>query len=111
MTCPSLQDPIWQELDSNFLVLRKKPALTRPSLQDFDCVAFCPALSEALGYVPHIPDVGSYIVASNRGSVPSSTAGPPAGYPGSLGHFSSFGVANVFSSHAGTLSCYSIDDS
>ena len=97
MTCASLQDPIWQELDSNFLVSQKKSHLTRPSLQDFQYGASCPALFAAVGYVSHIPDVGPYIVASNPGSVPSSTAGPLVGYPGSLGHFSSFGVANIFS--------------
>jgi hypothetical protein len=110
MTCPSLQDPIWQELDSNFLVSKKKSHLTRPSLQDYEYGASCPALFAAVGYVSHIADVGSCIVASNPGSVPSSTAGPLAGYLGSLGHFSSFGVANLFSLRAGSLS-YSIDDS
>jgi hypothetical protein len=97
MTCPSLQDPFWQESDSNFLVSRKKSALTRPSLQDFQYGASCPALFAVVGYVSHIPDVGSYIVASNPGSVLSSIAGHLSGYLGSRGHFSSFGVAKIFS--------------
>jgi hypothetical protein len=111
MTCPSLQDRIWQESDNNFLVSQKKSALTRPSLQDFQYGASCPALFAVVGYVSHIPDVGPYIVASNPGCVPSSTAGPLADYLGSLGHFSSSGVASVFSGPADNPSFYSIGDS
>lgn len=111
MTRPSLQDPIWQELDSNCLVSRKKSALTCPSLQDFEGDVSCPVLFTEIGYVSRIADAGSYIVANNPGSAPSSTAGRLAGYLGSLDHFSSFGVARVFSADSGNLSCYSTGDS
>jgi hypothetical protein len=97
MTCPSLQDRIWQELGSNFLVSKKKSALTRPSLQDFAGRTSYPAPFAGAGYGSHTPDVDSCIVASNRGFVPSSTAGPLGGYLGNRGHLSSFRVANVFS--------------
>jgi len=111
MTCPSLQDPIWQESDSNSLVSQKKSARTRPSLQDFEGDVSCPVVFAEVGYVLHIADADSYIVANNPGSVPSSTAGRLADYLGSLGHFSSFAVARVFSGDSGNPSCYSIGDS
>ncbi|MBN1844020.1 MAG: hypothetical protein JW883_17300 [Deltaproteobacteria bacterium] len=111
MTCPSLQDPIWQELDSNCLVSQKKTVLTCPSLQDFEGDVSCPVVFAVSGYVSHTADVGSYIAASNPGSVPSSTAGRLAGYLGSLDHVSSFAVARVFSGDFGSPSCYSIGDS
>jgi hypothetical protein len=81
-----------------------------PSLQDFEYDVSCPVLFAAVGYVSHIADVGPYTIASNPGSVPSSTAEPLAGYLGNLDHFSSCGVASVFSGHAGNPSCYSIGD-
>jgi hypothetical protein len=111
MTRPSLQDPAWQELDSNFLASQKTSALTCPSLQDFEYIVSCPSLFAEAGYVSHIPDVGPYTVASNPGSAPSSISGRLAGYPGNPGHFSSFGIASLFSGHAGNPFCYSIDDS
>jgi len=110
MTCPSLQYSFWQESDSNFLVLQDISPLTRPSLQDLEYGASCPVLFVGLGSVLHIPDVGPYIAPSSPDSVPTSTAGHLSGYPGSPDHFSFFGVAKVFSGHAGNLSCYSIGD-
>jgi hypothetical protein len=110
MTCPSLQDPLWQESGSNCLVLQEISSLARPSLQDLEYGASCPFLFVGVGSVSHIPDVGPYIVASSPGSVPSSTAGHHAGYHGNPDHLSSFGVAIVFSEHADNLFYYSIDD-
>jgi len=111
ITCPSLQDLLWQELDSKFLVLQEKFALTRPSLQDLQCGVSCPALFVKGGYVPHTRDVGSYIVASNLGCPLSNFAGRLGDHLGSLGHLSSFDVATVFSWHADNPSCHSIDGS
>lgn len=111
VTCPSLQDRTWQELDSNFLVSQEKSPLTCPSLQDFEGDVSCPVLFAEVGCVSHIADAPFYIVANNPGSVPSSTAGRLAGYLGSLDHFSSSGVARVFSVDPGNLSCYSIGGS
>jgi len=110
MTCPSLQDSFWQESGSNSLVLKEISHLTRPSLQDLEYGASCPVLSVGVGSVSHIADVAPYIVASSPDSVPSSTAGHHAGYPGTPGHLSSFGVAIVFSEHADNLFYYRIDD-
>jgi hypothetical protein len=109
ITCPSLQDPLWQESGSNCLVLREKSALTRPSLQDFG--ASCPAPFATAGYVQHIEDVGSCIVANNLCFALSNFAGRLGDCLGSLGHLSSFGVANFFSWHADNPSFHSIDDS
>jgi len=78
-------------------------------LQDFG--ASCPALSVRVGCVSHSPDVEPYIVASNLGSSLSNFAGRLGDHLGSLGHLSSFDVANVFSWHADSPSCHSIDDS
>jgi hypothetical protein len=110
MTCPSLQDSLWQELGSNFLVLQEISHLTRPSLQDLEGNLSCPVLFVRVGSVLHIPDVGPYIAASSPDSVPSSTAGRHVGYHGTPDHFSSFRAANVFSEHAGNPFCYSIGD-
>ena len=110
MTCPSLQDCLRQGLGSNFLVLQEISHLTRPSLQDLEGNVSCPVLFVRVGSVLHIPDVGPYIFANNPGSAPSSTAGHLSGYPGSPDHFSSFGVAIVFSEHADNPVCYSIGD-
>ena len=87
---------------------RKNPP--GPSLQDLEYGGSCPVVFVGVGYVSHIADGGPYIVANNPGSAPSSTAGRLSGYPGSPDHFSSFGVANVFSEHAGNPFCYNIGD-
>jgi hypothetical protein len=79
-------------------------------LQDLEYGVSCPVLFVGVGSVSHIPDGGPYIVASSPDSVPSSTAGRHAGYPGIPGHFSSFGVANVFFEHVGNPFYYSIGD-
>ena len=110
MTCPSLQDCLWQELNNNYLLSQKKSYLTRPSLQDLEYGVSCPVLPVRVDSVSHIQDVGPYIFANNPGSAPSSTAGHLSGYPGSPDHFSSFGVAIVFSEHADNPVCYSIGD-
>lgn len=110
MTCPSLQDSLWQESGSNYLVLHEISCLTRPSLQDYECGVSCPVLFVGAGSVSHIPDVYPCIVASSPDSVPSSTAGHHADYLDTPDHFSSFPVAIVFSEHAGNLFYDSIDD-
>jgi hypothetical protein len=111
LTCPSLQDLPWQEPGNNCLVSQEISALTRPSLQDFEADAFCPALSAKIGYVLHTQDVDPYTAASNPGFVPPSTAEPLVYHLGSLGHFSSFAVAIVFSGNADNSFFYRIDDS
>ena len=111
MTCPSLQDSLWQESSNNFLVLHKISHLTRPSLQDQAYGASCLVPAAGVDSILHIQDVGPYIFANNPGSPPSSTFGHLSGYPGSPDHSSFFDVAISFSSHSDILFCYNIDDS
>jgi hypothetical protein len=112
ISSPSLQDRFWQESGGNIPVLRDKEDLTRPSLQDFDdpgafglgasAQADCVLRTE--GSLPGISD-------RNRGVVPSSSGGFPAGSCGSPGRSSSSRSASVVSAVARTLACRNIGGS
>jgi len=82
--------------------------LTRPSLQDFDCTVFDPDPFVKIGFVSHTQDADPYISASNPGFAPSNIVDCLADPLGIWGHLSFFGVANIFSEHAGNPPFYSI---
>jgi hypothetical protein len=111
LTCPSLQDLLWQESGNNSLVSPKKSALTRPSLQDSPADAFCPALFAEIGCVLHSQDVDHDTGASSPDFVPPSTVEPLVYRLGSPDRPSFFGAAIVFSENADNPFFYRIDDS
>jgi hypothetical protein len=109
ITSPSLQDFLGQELSSNSLLLHTIFDLTSPSLQDFQNGASYPVFFAKADYVPHIPDVGLCIFASNHDFVQPSIVGSPSDPFDILDHLAFFGVANGFFSPVGKLLCRRID--
>jgi hypothetical protein len=104
ISSPSLQDRFWQESGGNILVLRDKEGLTRPSLQDRDDPgAFGPGAFAGADCVLRTEGSSPGISDSNRGFVPSSIGGFPAGSCGSPGRSSSSRSASAVSETAGTL--------
>ena len=97
ITCPSLQDPLCQESDSNSPLLQEILDLTRPSLQDFRVGVFDPVPVVKAGYVPYTGGVDPDIFASNLGFVLSNIADSPADPFGIGDHPSPFDAANGFS--------------
>ncbi|MCF8126944.1 MAG: hypothetical protein K9N10_00370 [Deltaproteobacteria bacterium] len=109
ITCPSLQDLLYQKLRHNRLLLGKIFGFTNPSLQDLKSGVFYPVPSAKSDFVPHISGVAPCISPSNRDFAPASTVGCPFGPCDILDHSSFFDAAKVFSSHAGNLAGCRID--